>query len=165
MAGNQLRRWGPPMRYVLVLLAASIGWTAPAFAESGGHWRVQVVLGTFFEGCSAIIAPEPTPLAPSAGFVPTPRQRAINGLTGKSRTEFENRERRCLATAIYFEARSRPIRGQIGVGQVIMNRVRSPQFPETICAVVYQGQMEKECQFSFACDGRSVDWLLLGAFR
>jgi spore germination cell wall hydrolase CwlJ-like protein len=34
---------------------------------------------------------------------------------------------------------------------VIVNRVRSPQFPQTICGVVYQGQMEKDCQFSFAC--------------
>jgi len=41
------------------------------------------------------------------------------------------------------------------VGQVILNRVRSPQFPETICGVVYQGQMAPGCQFSFACDGRT----------
>ena len=58
---------------------------------------------------------------------------------GESQAEFEERERRCLATAIYFEARGEPVEGQIAVGQVIMNRVRSPQFPETICGVVYQG--------------------------
>lgn len=74
---------------------------------------------------------------------------------GESQAEFEERERRCLATAIYFEARGEPTRGQIAVGQVILNRVRSPQFPETICGVVYQGQMAPGCQFSFACDGRS----------
>ncbi len=74
---------------------------------------------------------------------------------GESQAEFEERERRCLATAIYFEARGEPVRGQIAVGQVILNRVRSPQFPETICGVVYQGQMQKGCQFSFACDGHT----------
>jgi len=74
---------------------------------------------------------------------------------GESQAEFEDRERRCLATAIYFEARGEPKRGQIAVGQVILNRVRSPVFPETICGVVYQGQMHKGCQFSFTCDGHT----------
>ena len=74
---------------------------------------------------------------------------------GESQAEFEERERRCLSTAIYFEARGEPTRGQVAVGQVIMNRVRSPQFPETICGVVYQGQMAPGCQFSFACDGKT----------
>jgi hypothetical protein len=74
---------------------------------------------------------------------------------GESQAEFEQRERRCLAIAIYFEARGEPVRGQVAVGQVILNRVRSPNFPETICGVVYQGQMQKGCQFSFTCDGKT----------
>lgn len=73
---------------------------------------------------------------------------------GESEAEFQERERRCLATAIYFEARGEPIKGQQAVAQVIMNRVRSPLFPDTVCGVVYQGQFQKAgCQFSFACDG------------
>ena len=79
----------------------------------------------------------------------------ISANKGESQAEFEQRERRCLAIAIYFEARGEPVRGQVAVGQVILNRVRSPVFPETICGVVYQGQMEKGCQFSFACDGNT----------
>jgi spore germination cell wall hydrolase CwlJ-like protein len=74
---------------------------------------------------------------------------------GETQAEFEERERRCLATALYFESRGEPIRGQIAVGQVILNRVRSPNFPETICGVVFQGQHKPGCQFSFACDGRT----------
>jgi spore germination cell wall hydrolase CwlJ-like protein len=97
------------------------------------------------------------------GFKPSPSEIAYHpsadGLNfrskGESQAEFEERERRCLATAIYFEARGEPVRGQIAVGQVIMNRVRSPMFPETICGVVYQGQMHPGCQFSFACDGHT----------
>ncbi|MBM3544033.1 MAG: cell wall hydrolase [Alphaproteobacteria bacterium] len=74
---------------------------------------------------------------------------------GETQAEFEERERRCLATALYFESRGEPIRGQIAVGQVILNRVRSPNFPETICGVVFQGQHQPGCQFSFACDGKT----------
>lgn len=69
--------------------------------------------------------------------------------------EFRAREFSCLATAIYFEARGEEIRGQIAVAQVIMTRVRSEFYPNTICGVVYQGQWNRNaCQFSFACDGK-----------
>ncbi len=72
-----------------------------------------------------------------------------------SEDEFRAREFRCMATAIYFEARGESIQGQIAVGQVIMTRVRSDYYPNTICGVVYQGQWNRNaCQFSFACDGK-----------
>lgn len=75
----------------------------------------------------------------------------FGGLTEK---EFRAREFRCMATAIYFEARGETTKGQIAVGQVIMTRVRSDFYPNTICGVVYQGQWNRNaCQFSFACDG------------
>jgi spore germination cell wall hydrolase CwlJ-like protein len=62
--------------------------------------------------------------------------------------------RKCLATAIYFEARGEPKRGQAAVAQVILNRVAARGFPSTICGVVYQGSKRKTgCQFSFTCDG------------
>lgn len=59
----------------------------------------------------------------------------------------------CLATAIYYEAASEPDAGQRAVAQVILNRVRHPAFPGTVCGVVYQGSERRGCQFSFACDG------------
>ena len=65
------------------------------------------------------------------------------------------RSQKCLATAIYFEARSESREGQIAVAQVIINRVRSPFYPKNVCDVVYQGASEHRyggCQFSFACD-------------
>jgi hypothetical protein len=65
------------------------------------------------------------------------------------------RERRCLANAIYFLARDRPYRGQIALAQVILNRVRSPRFPQTICGVVYEDQMSPNCPFHFPCDGKT----------
>lgn len=67
---------------------------------------------------------------------------------------FTEAEQTCLATAIYFEARGENMRGQAAVAQVILNRVRSPAYPDTICGVVYQNASWKNrCQFSFACDG------------
>ncbi|WP_137390036.1 cell wall hydrolase [Rhodoligotrophos defluvii] len=63
-------------------------------------------------------------------------------------------EESCLAVAIYFEARSESELGQKAIAKVIMNRVKNPAFPKTICGVVYQNANKgSNCQFSFACDG------------
>ena len=67
---------------------------------------------------------------------------------------FSAAEQKCLATAIYFEARGEELRGQAAVAQVILNRVRNPAYPDTVCDVVYQNESWlNKCQFSFACDG------------
>ncbi len=67
---------------------------------------------------------------------------------------FSDREQRCLASGVYFEARGEPVKGQAAVAQVILNRVRNPAYPNTICGVVYQNKRwRNRCQFSFACDG------------
>ena len=64
------------------------------------------------------------------------------------------KELNCMATAIYFEARGENYRGQVAVGQVVMNRVKHKLYPSTICGVVFQNQHRRNaCQFSFACDG------------
>lgn len=64
------------------------------------------------------------------------------------------RERRCLAEAIYYEARSEGFAGQLAVAEVVMNRVRHRAYPDTVCGVVYQGaERNTGCQFTFACDG------------
>jgi spore germination cell wall hydrolase CwlJ-like protein len=68
---------------------------------------------------------------------------------------FSKKEQACLANAIYFEARSESLRGQAAVAQVVLNRVRNPAYPDSICGVVYQNShWRNACQFSFACDGR-----------
>ncbi len=66
-------------------------------------------------------------------------------------------EERCLAEAVYFEARSEPEDGQAAVAQVVLNRVKSGLYPSTICGVVYQNrQHHNACQFSFACEGKAL---------
>lgn len=67
----------------------------------------------------------------------------------------------CLALNIYHEARGEPLAGQIAVAEVVLNRVESPKFPDTICEVVHQGEyyqtapIRNRCQFSWWCDGKS----------
>lgn len=62
---------------------------------------------------------------------------------------------RCLAEALYFEARGEKVKGIFAVAEVILNRVDSPRYPNTICDVIYQGTGRLfECQFSYSCDGR-----------
>jgi len=60
----------------------------------------------------------------------------------------------CLAQAVYYEAGQESDEGQRGVAQVVLNRVRHPAFPATVCGVVYQGSTRPTgCQFTFTCDG------------
>lgn len=59
----------------------------------------------------------------------------------------------CLTSAVYYEAGNEPDVGQRAVAQVVLNRVRHPAFPATVCGVVFQGSDHPHCQFSFACDG------------
>jgi spore germination cell wall hydrolase CwlJ-like protein len=67
-------------------------------------------------------------------------------------------EHQCLAEAVYYEARSETRSGQIGVAEVIKNRVTSKHYPNSICDVVYQGSERRTgCQFSFTCDGSMDD--------
>ncbi|MEM9330095.1 MAG: cell wall hydrolase [Pseudomonadota bacterium] len=69
------------------------------------------------------------------------------------KNSFSKRQQRCLAQGIYFEARGEPVKGQAAVSQVILNRVRNPHYPNSICGVVYQNKhWHNRCQFSFACD-------------
>lgn len=61
---------------------------------------------------------------------------------------------RCMTQAVYYEAASEADTGQRAVAQVVLNRVRHPAFPNTVCGVVYQGsERVTGCQFSFTCDG------------
>lgn len=70
------------------------------------------------------------------------------------RTVSATREQRCLAEAIYYEARGESRQGQMAVAEVVSNRVRSSLYPDTFCDVVYQGSYrDTGCQFSFTCDG------------
>ncbi len=75
-------------------------------------------------------------------------------------TEADDKARalRCLSQAVYYEAAREPLKGQEAVAQVVLNRMRHPAYPKSICGVVYQGSARATgCQFTFTCDG-SLRW-------
>jgi spore germination cell wall hydrolase CwlJ-like protein len=75
------------------------------------------------------------------------------GLEGRERAKAE----KCLADAVYFEARGEELRGQMAVAQVVMNRVFSGYYPNNVCGVVYQNaNRHLRCQFTFACEGKDL---------
>ena len=88
-------------------------------------------------------------------FLPVPKP----PLTPAQRLELSGKDydkaEKCLAQAIYFEARNESARGQQAVAQVVLNRVFSPYYPKDVCSVVYQNaHRHLSCQFTFACDGK-----------
>jgi spore germination cell wall hydrolase CwlJ-like protein len=71
----------------------------------------------------------------------------------------------CLTQAVYYEAGFEPIEGRRAVAQVVLNRLRHPAFPKSVCGVVYQGAGSGVCQFTFVCDGALYRKPELGAWR
>ena len=71
----------------------------------------------------------------------------------------------CLTQAVYYEAGFEPLEGRRAVAQVVLNRMRHPAFPKSVCGVVYQGASSPVCQFSFVCDGSLYRAPAPGAWR
>ena len=92
-----------------------------------------------------------TSLVPKSGDVAAPRYADLID------PDNLNKEQRCLAEAVYFEARSEPEEGQAAVAQVVLNRVKSGLYPTSICGAVYQNRHRHlACQFTFACEGKAL---------
>ncbi len=89
-------------------------------------------------------------LSNEAGRAPSPEQiRRIE--IGERDAEW-----RCLTEALYFEARGESLLGQIAVAEVILNRVSTDLYPDSVCGVVRQGEQNRNgCQFSYKCDGKA----------
>ncbi|MFC4440691.1 cell wall hydrolase [Caulobacter henricii] len=72
----------------------------------------------------------------------------------KASVEDRTKALRCLAQAVYFESAFEPLAGQEAVAQTVLNRMRHPGYPKTVCGVIYEGAARATgCQFSFTCDG------------
>ncbi|MFC3267192.1 cell wall hydrolase [Camelimonas abortus] len=139
-------------------------WRKPADARDGGTPSVPRAMAL----ASATPAPPEAvpvevaaaPVIPGRGDSGAAFARARHGrpdyasLISPDRLE---REQRCLAEAVYFEARSEPPAGQAAVAQVVLNRVKSGLYPRSICGVVYQNRHRYlGCQFTFACEGKRL---------
>jgi hypothetical protein len=103
----------------------------------------------FLVGDQALIANAAIPV--SSGPLPAANAYVFTGRTPLDQMRSED----CLAQAVYYEARSESEDGQRAVAQVVLNRVRHPAWPNSVCGVVYQGSLRPGggCQFTFTCDG------------
>ncbi|HEX4197163.1 MAG TPA: cell wall hydrolase [Caulobacteraceae bacterium] len=89
-------------------------------------------------------------LIPSAVIANPPAQPFVLQASAADRAQALH----CLTQAVYFEAAREPAAGQAAVAQTVLNRVRHPDYPKSVCGVVYQGaSLKTGCQFSFTCDG------------
>jgi spore germination cell wall hydrolase CwlJ-like protein len=108
---------------------------------------------------AAVISDQPSENSWDSISAPNPMAIKLGAQTGRetigSPVAVDSRDLRCLARAIYFEARGESTLGILAVGRVILNRVASKAYPNSVCRVVYQNDNRRNrCQFSFACDGK-----------
>ena len=152
-----------------VAAAAAVALSLPAVQsraieqEDNQAWRMRAAeLTAFLDGDERLAGTRLEALATlitrlaEARFSETPQRLTTKSFRPEHFEYAEARadERRCLAQAIYYEARSEPLRGQFAVAEVVMNRVRSRLYPNDICGVVYEGsERTTGCQFTFTCDG------------
>jgi spore germination cell wall hydrolase CwlJ-like protein len=144
----------------LVLLGAS---SAPA-AESAANYStsinsVEPAGALRAVGGDGALRPMPSSdlkaLEWAAGFTPVQPAQVVHLPAATGAADWNAGDPlTCMAQAIYFEARSESQVGQEAVAQVVMNRTRLPQYPSTVCGVVFQGgDRATGCQFTFVCDG------------
>ncbi|HEY3696953.1 cell wall hydrolase [Phenylobacterium sp.] len=147
---------------VVLLAAAPAPESAPTTAQTTAQTTVQTTVQTTARVVLPALreAPDPTAVAAASPRVAVSAQASLRAARPARAGELD-----CLTQAVYYEARGEPASGQAAVAQVVMNRVRHPAFPKTVCEVVYQGAKTHGCQFSFACDGWTETPHELGAWR
>jgi len=171
--GTEAPSAATPEISVLFRLGAGIMPPARPFADDDGGWAVGSFSGLPEFAVAAqpeaqamaednivvarvappVVVPLPPEAAPAriAPAKPVPPKSPLVGVVANER------EMKCLAEAVYFEARSEPERGQAGVAQVVLNRARSGVYPSSVCGVVYQNRHKYlACQFTFACEGKRL---------
>ncbi|WP_386680875.1 cell wall hydrolase [Loktanella sp. R86503] len=147
---------------IAAITLASVSIAAPASAEEVMTARLGAVLGQ--ERQALQIVPD-TRLAALTAVPESARRNAMpadgdavmtEAYLSTMTTPKGNSEWECLADALYFEARGESLQGIFAVGEVILNRVDSAEYPNTICGVVHQGTGKKfACQFTWTCDNNS----------
>ncbi len=127
----------------LVLLVAAVSAEVGAAAVNRPHAeqnRTAVVVAKADTPMAAI----DLQLAVPASIKSSPEQLVMNKLLA---------EHRCLSEVMYYEARGEGLQGQKAIAEVVFHRMRTGNYGQSICAVVYEGANQPGCQFSFTCDG------------
>lgn len=137
-------------------LDAGFDTAAPAPAETAIGLRLGALMGIETASLSGVSGDRVRLIAAPFGGAPIgsdPRILSAARLDALPRPR-GNAQWRCMAEAIYFEARGESIEGQYAVAEVILNRVDSANYPDSVCGVVNQGTGRRyACQFTYTCDG------------
>ncbi|WFL76636.1 cell wall hydrolase [Altererythrobacter arenosus] len=157
-AHRRLALGGGLVAALALALTFSLGNPDASRAESGITIKAREVakLKSLDEGAQAEIlvvgdsAEERNELIPISGL---PREQ----MSGFAAIQLKNANYgtalKCLTQAIYYEAANEPLQGKRAVAQVVLNRLKHPAYPNSVCGVVYEGVNRPVCQFSFTCDG------------
>ena len=140
-----------------LLALAGVSWATPSFPgfsaepEAAPALPLTKPLPNQIRDLAPETALEVNAKIPLAGG---PNPAASPFTLGKASAETRARALECLTSAIYYEAGQESADGQRAVAQVVLNRVRHPAFPNSVCGVVYEGSTRVTgCQFTFTCDG------------
>ncbi|MEO5972316.1 MAG: cell wall hydrolase [Sphingomicrobium sp.] len=156
---------------LVVAVATLFAFRAPAQEPGSAAARIRVppakaaaLVAATSATASAAVGQEAALINASLPFSVTPIQAASPFAIAGDDTD-HRRALLCLTQAVYYEAGFEPIAGRRAVAQVVLNRMRHPAFPKSVCGVVYQGSRSPVCQFSFVCDGSLYRAPALGAWR
>ena len=173
-AGPEALAFGAVM--VAATAAALLSFSAPAQDVGEERPQVRITLAK----AQALVAATSGPAAAQVRAVGD-QARVINAalpfssapveaarpflLGGASAATDYDRALLCLTQAVYYEAGFEPLEGRRAVAQVVLNRMRHPAFPKSVCGVVYQGSSSPVCQFTFVCDGSLYRAPAAGSWR
>ena len=152
--GNQFMR-----KALLTSITVLAATATPIFAQDALESRLGALLGQERQALSQV----PDDRLATLTTTPQARDDAIapqtvtysNAFLAKMPTVQGNAQWRCLSEALYFEARGETTEGLFAVGEVILNRVDSAAYPNSLCSVINQGTGRKfACQFTYTCDGQ-----------
>ena len=162
------RRSGAIVALAALVGFGSLGWSGLTFEPAAARASAPATQpfetpGETFPGSAFYYLEADSGVVPAAprgsgAAAPRPLDAAFGDATARptflaGSAEDRFRALHCLTTAIYYEAATEPDAGQRAVAQVVLNRVAHPQWPNSVCGVVFQGSERPGCQFSFACDG------------
>lgn len=144
-----MKRWAKILSLWGIFTGAAVGASAQQMFEP----VLAALMANEKAAIAAIKTPVKRPVVAAQTAPDTGRLYDRSYIDGLPHLE-GNAEWRCLAEALYFEARGESIRGMFAVGEVVLNRVDSSRFPNSICGVINQGTGRKfACQFTYTCDG------------
>ena len=146
----------PRLIAAVVGLIATFGAWVAATGSQAQDWRVldPATTPANYSIASPIVSPIVSPTVSPTISTFSDRGESVAPFVLPASNTARDRAIQCLTAAIYYEAATEPRAGQEAVAQVVLNRLRNPAFPKSVCGVIYDGVgTASTCQFTFACDG------------